>query len=130
MRATDTAALAKLVEDVQDDRDVLAVMLFGSEARNDATASSDVDLCLVLDEGLKSGLDQSEKRLAYLASFSFDIQIFQQLPLFLRERVLKEGKILFCRDETRLYEIAFETARHFEDFRHIHEQYLEAVAGG
>jgi hypothetical protein len=44
--------------------------------------------------------------------------------------VLREGKVLFCRDEDKLYAVAFQTARHFEDFRHIHEGYLEAVANG
>jgi hypothetical protein len=75
-------------------------------------------------------LGQSQKRAAYLASFDLDIQIFRQIPLHLRVRVLREGKVLFCRDEDELYAVAFRTAQHFEDFRHIHEGYLEAVANG
>jgi hypothetical protein len=130
MQSRDAVALTKLVEDAKDDRDVLAVILFGSEARGDARAGSDVDVCLVLEDKRLDTLGQSQKRIAYLASFDLDIQIFQQIPLHLRVRVLKEGKVLFCRDEDKLYATAFRTAQHFEDFRHIHEGYLEAVANG
>ena len=130
MQARDAAVLARLVETTKDDRDVLAVILFGSEARGEARAGSDIDVCLVLEDKRLDTLGQSQKRTAYLASYDLDIQIFQQIPLHLRVRVLREGKVLFCRDEDKLYAVAFQTARHFEDFRHIHEGYLEAVANG
>lgn len=130
MQSRDAVALTKLVEDAENDRDVLAVILFGSEARGEARAESDVDVCLVLEDKRLDTLGQSQKRVAYLASYDLDIQIFQQIPLHLRVRVLREGKVLFCRDEDKLYATAFRTAQHFEDFRHIHEGYLEAVAHG
>jgi len=130
MQAGHAAVLARLVETAKSDRDVLAVILFGSEARGEARAESDVDVCLVLEDKRLDTLGQSQKRTGYLASFDLDIQIFQQIPLHLRVRVLREGKVLFCRDEDKLYAVAFQTARHFEDFRHIHEGYLEAVANG
>jgi hypothetical protein len=59
---------------------------------------------------------------------SFDVRIFQQLPLYIRVRVLKEGRILFVRDENQLYELAFRTAQAFEDFKHIYYGYLKEVA--
>lgn len=130
MQSRDAVALTKLVEDAKNDRDVLAVILFGSEARGEARAESDVDVCIVVEDRRLDTLGQSQKRIAYLASYDLDIQIFQQIPLHLRVRVLREGKVLFCRDEDKLYATAFRTAQHFEDFRHIHEEYLEAVANG
>jgi hypothetical protein len=130
MQSRDAVALTKLVEDARNDRDVLAVILFGSEARGETRAESDVDVCLVLEDKRLDTLGQSQRRIAYLASYDLDIQIFQQIPLHLRVRVLREGKVLFCRDEDKLYATAFRTAQHFEDFRHIHEGYLEAVANG
>ena len=56
-----------------------------------------------------------------------DLTIFQQLPLSVRSRVLREGKVLFVRDEDRLYEVAVRTARAFEGFRHHYRGYLDAV---
>jgi uncharacterized protein len=70
----------------------------------------------------------SRKRLEYLAQVDLDVQIFQALPLYIRSRVLKEGRVLFVRNEDLLYEIAFCSAQAFEDFKHIYYGYLEQVA--
>jgi hypothetical protein len=55
--------------------------------------------------------------------------VFQRLPLAVCSRILKEGAVLFVRDEPALYALA-RTARAFEGFRHIHRAYLEQVARG
>jgi hypothetical protein len=123
------ARLEKLLAKARQDEDVLAVFLFGSIVREEQTHLSDIDLCLVL--GPKptpfEPTDFSRKRLDYLKNFAFDIQIFQQLPLYVRRRILKEGRILFVRDEALLYELAFYTAQAFEDFRPIYLSYLEEM---
>jgi len=89
----------RVLERARRDPDVLAVMLFGSHARSEASAASDVDLCLVLASETLTNLEMSRRRLAYLAGGADDLVIFQQLPLAVRSRVLKEGKVLFVRDE-------------------------------
>ncbi len=70
----------------------------------------------------------SHKRLEYMKGDSLDVRIFQQLPLYIWVRVLKEGRIVFVRDENQLYELAFRTAQAFEDFKHIYYGYLKEVA--
>ena len=121
---------ARLLDAVRDDDVVLAVILFGSQARREGTPLSDLDICLVLNPHRYSELELSEKRLQYLKSFDFDIQIFQQLPVFIRTRVLRDGRVLFCRDEQELYDVAFRTSQRFEDYRHIYDGYLKEVASG
>jgi len=113
----------------QADEDVLAVLLFGSTARKEEKPSSDVDLCLILEPRRKPYDNSilSHKRLEFMKDFSFDIQIFQQLPVYIRTRVLKDGHVLFVRDEERLYEVALRTAQSFEDFKHIYYDYLKEV---
>jgi predicted nucleotidyltransferase len=121
-------ALARLVARAERDPDVLAVMLFGSRARGDASPRSDFDVCLVLrpEPGLRRV--GAEKRLEYLAEADVDLGVFQELPLAIRSRVLKEGEVLFVRDEDALYDVAIGTVKAWEDFRHIHRQYLDQVA--
>ena len=46
----------------------------------------------------------------------------------MRSRILKEGAVLFVRDEDALYDVAIRTAKAWEDFRHIHREYLDQVA--
>jgi predicted nucleotidyltransferase len=117
-----------LIARAERDRDVLAVILFGSQARGDAGPGSDVDVCVVLDVGSPAGLEASRKRLEHLAGRDLDVKIFQQLPLYIRPRVLKDGWVLFVRDEDRLYDLAIRTVRAFEDFRPYYQRYLDAIA--
>jgi len=125
---TKGSVLERLIARAQADEDVLAVMLYGSEARGEATAASDVDVCLVLQP--RAAEQRAEKRLEYLGEFDLDLHVFQALPLPIRRRVLKEGRILLSKDEDALYDLALRTAKEFDDFRHIYEAYLEAIADG
>ena len=127
-----TSEIEKLLTKVHQDAEILAVLSFGSTSRQEQTPLSDIDICLMLVPCSKLSDPQSLtfKRLEYLKDLSLDVQIFQQLPLYIRKRVLKEGKILFVRDENQLYELAFRTVRSFEDFRHIYNDYLKEVAEG
>ncbi len=123
-------ALTCLVARATKDPDVLAVLLFGSRARGDAAPNSDFDVCLVLEADPRSDRDRAEKRLEYLAEGDLDVAVFQSLPLHIRSRVLKEGTVLYARDEEALYAVAIRTARAWEGFRHIHRQYLDEVLRG
>jgi hypothetical protein len=128
MDALADPALDRLVERAKDDPEVLAVLLFGSRARGTASSGSDVDVCLVLMAEPQSDLAAARTRLQYLAGADLDLVLFQQLPLHIRSRVLKEGRVLFVRDEDALYALAARTVRAWEGFRHIHRQYLDHVA--
>lgn len=117
--------LDKLVSEAKKDRNILAVAVFGSFARREKY--SDIDVCLVLKKKLEQ-LELSKIKLKYLTNFpSLDIQIFQQLPLYIRIRILKEGRMIFCRDMDKLYDMAFHTIREFEDYKYIYKTYLEGV---
>jgi len=121
-------AVDKILAKAKDDPQIVAVFLFGSRARGESAAGSDVDICLMLKPGKHAASTLSLKRLSYLKESDADVYIFSQLPLYIRHRVLKEGKVLLCLDEDLLYEIAFRTAQAFEDFKHIYYGYLEEVA--
>lgn len=123
----------KLIEDIKgyaaQDKDILCVYLFGSSARGEKSAASDVDICLVLNKDDYSPLELSRKKLEYQSMYSqADIQVFQQLPIYIRVRVLKEGKIVLCKDEDSLYNLAFSVITEYSDFEHILREYLDEVA--
>ena len=121
--------LHQLLDQARQDSDVLALIRFGSVARGDDHAESDVDVCLVLPPR-RNGLsaDQlAQIRMRYLV-YNFDIHLFQALPLYVRRRVLKEGQVLYAADESALYEVALRTARQYEDFQHLYHEYLDQVA--
>ena len=116
MESPGSPAIARLVAQATSDPDVLAVILFGSRARGEASAASDYDVCLVLTAPTRSDLEAGHKRLGYLARGDLDVVLFHQLPLHVRSRVLRDGRVLFTRDEDALYAVAVRTARAFEGF--------------
>src|SRR3989344_4760496 len=100
----------ELYNALQEDNKALAALLFGSLARNEP--HKDVDICIVLDKKYDN-LAMSKMRLncEVFAKKNIDVHIFQQLPLYVRQRVLNEGKIIVCKNEDLLYEIAFATIK-------------------
>ena len=122
-------SLQPLIDKAAKDRAILAVFLFGSHARGEAGPGSDVDICLALVPGI--GPEAAfDKRLEYMSEFEIDAHVYQSVPLYVRRRILKEGKVLFCRDEELLYEIACRTITEFADFEHFYREYLKEIARG
>ena len=128
MRARRKYLVSEVIKRAREDGQVLALILFGSQARGEDTAVSDLDLCLVLSPAPYTPLELSEKQFEYLAKFPPDIHIFQQLPLYMKQQVLRDGNVLFCRDEDLLYELAFTVIREYSDFEHVYRDYLKEVA--
>ena len=118
--------LDRLLQKARVDTSVCAVILFGSVAKGVNNSLSDVDVCLVLNDKLDF-LTMSLKKLEYLSLVDYDVSIFQQLPLYIRRRVIEEGDVLLCRSEERLYELVFKTIKEFGDFKPIYYKYLEGV---
>ena len=117
--------LENILKKARKDKDVIAVILFGSHARGTATRGSDIDICLVLEKTSKD----LEKRIEYMISDNLDVHVFQSLPIYVRIRVLGEGKVLVSKDDDFLYALAIRTIQEYEDFRKYHMQYLEALYG-
>jgi uncharacterized protein len=99
------------------------IILYGSAAESVSRESSDIDLCI--DYDAKTDYERSTFRLKALSELPdiFDVQIFGQLPLYVKKEVLK-GKVIFCRDEEYLYETALLTIREFEDFKYRFYDYI------
>ena len=100
------------------------IILYGSAARGDAISGSDIDLCIYYNVGEKE--DLSRFRLDILSRLKgsvFDIQMFQQLPLYVRIEVLK-GRIIYAKEQSFLYDIALNTIKEFESFKPRFHDYI------
>lgn len=122
------AQLKNLVSKAEKDRDVLAVIIYGSYARDEAYR--DIDVCLVIDPSKEKEVDLAGKDIDYMGEFGLDIHTYQELPLYIQMRVLREGKLLLCKDEDALYDVSIRTSRYFEDYYPRYRAYLESVALG
>ena len=91
------------------------IFLYGSAAIGKSHAGSDIDLCIYY-----SGTDQEAYKFLLSAmstvdSNILDIKLFRQLPLYIRIDVLK-GRLLYSRDNPKVYEIAYDTLREYDEF--------------
>lgn len=103
------AELPRIVEKLGARSDVEAAIVFGSYARGEIDAESDLDLCVIQNTELRY-LDERKRALEkFLAPHvAMDLTVYtpsefrrfkRRLP-FTRDQIVGQGKILFARDES------------------------------
>ena len=100
-----------IISELAAREEVIAIILFGSLARNEARPVSDIDLCIVtkkIPEPVKMDL------LSY-GSETIDISLLSELPLPIRYRAIREGTVLSCRDTPALHAVLADTVRSYLD---------------
>ena len=98
------------------------IILYGSVSRKESTPLSDIDICISLNLPTKERL-KARITLSGELPDKFDIQIFEDLPIYVQKEVLG-GILLYCKQKTKLIDRAINLIREFEDFEPIYNQYL------
>ncbi len=121
--------IQNIIATAKKDKDVLAVAFFGSYARGEKYR--DIDICIFLQPKNYSDLELSKKKFKYASeNEKYDLEVFQQLPLYIQIRVIKEAKMIHCKDQDAFYDLYFDTERQYEHFQPVYESYLEGVESG
>jgi len=94
--------------------DVEAIILFGSYARGEQTERSDIDICVVCGKRKEKIEEVWDKILGSGITEKYDVKIFKLLPIKMKMSVIREGKILYAKDEIEL-------SYYFRIFRKIWE---------
>jgi uncharacterized protein len=104
---------------------VEAVYLFGSHARGEQNTMSDVDICII------GNLNEKNKYKAYeeFSDDKFDVSFFSRLPIWMRFRVLSEGKALFVKNKEVLEEIYFKTIKEYLAFSPVLDKLIKMRFG-
>lgn len=113
----------ELIENISKIKSVNSIILFGSQANGKAREDSDIDIAVITD---KINDKEGMKIIGY-SNDKIDISLFSRLPILIQFRVLKEGKVLFCRDEKYFNTIRFETIREYLDFAPFIERFYRKV---
>ena len=111
------------IKNIEEFEKVQFIILYGSAAREALRDGSDIDLCVYYDGTPEEASKFRLNALAELFNDEYDIQIFQQLPLYVRKEVLK-GKVVYCKDTRLLYAVVRETIRDFEEFEDRFYDYI------
>jgi predicted nucleotidyltransferase len=126
-----TGVLERIQEVLERSPGVRIAYLFGSTARGQDHETSDVDLAVVL--GASSPLEEDLLRedLEQAAGRNVDLIVLDRAPPLLVAEVLREGRVLLCRDEDervqfelRAQAIVFDT----EHWRAVQRGYLRERA--
>lgn len=109
----------------RDHHDVLAVYLFGSQARGTSQARSDVDIAVLLTEqppatmtGLHLDLEGDLER--WLGS-DVDLVVLNGAPPDLVHRVLRDGHVLIDRDPSARIRFEVQSRNEYFDLRPVLE---------
>lgn len=101
-----------LINRISKKKFVRAIILFGSQTNGRARKDSDIDLAIVTEKTTR----ENELSLIGLGDDTFNISILHRLPLIIQFRVIKEGKIIFCRDKTFLHKERIKILRNYLDY--------------
>jgi predicted nucleotidyltransferase len=113
--------LQRAADRLAADPRVLAVYGFGSRAEGTASASSDVDVAVLLDRALDLAeeLRLRSTVVEELRRDDVDLVVLNQAPPLLCYEVLAHGKLLFSRDEELLQEFEERTLREYFDTSYL-----------
>ena len=92
--------------------DVIALVIFGSVARGQARSISDIDLCIVTPKNLPQS---SRWDLLSYGSEKIEVNLFCDLPITIRFRVIREGRVMFLKRHLLFHRIKAETVREYLD---------------
>jgi uncharacterized protein len=101
-----------IIDELQANDHVLAFLLFGSVARGQARKDSDIDLCIITARNIP---EAEKMNLLSYGSGKIDVSFFWDLPITIRFRVLREGKVLFSKDTLAFNAIKADTVREYLD---------------
>lgn len=91
------------------------ILLYGSMAKGGYSKLSDVDLVIGYAGDKRERFNFRVRVLGELSA-RFDVQIFQDLPLYVRVEALK-GKVMYAKNMRHLNDVALETIKDFQSFK-------------
>lgn len=112
---------------------IVVAYLFGSYARGEASALSDIDIAILLQPSLDAAarftlrLRVTEDIKAMLRDQAIDVMVLNDVPLALSYRVIRDGVVLYCRDEQMRIEWTASTVSRYLDFKPFIDRHEKAV---
>lgn len=115
--------------------------LFGSQAKNNAGKLSDIDIAVYLDQNLDESRTFKKVRDEYkrfdirlgligetgrlLKTDKIDLVILNDIPLSLSYRVVRDGKIIYCKDELKRIRFEARIMSMYFDRKYYYDRHTE-----
>lgn len=124
--------LRRMVAVLEADENIVFAYLFGSLARGEQTARSDIDLavyCRALPEAAEYRLDLFDRLSTAAKTTTIDLVLLNTSTLGLTGRVLRDQRLLLDRDPPLRHAFESLKMREFWDFQRFERRILEGRFG-
>ncbi len=121
----DISSVIKKIKDIRGAK-IKFIALYGSAAKGRSTVLSDIDIAVYYDGYKRERFEFRVKILGRVGS-KFDIQTFQDLPLYIQKDILSTADVIYYRDYKDIFNIFMKTIREFEDFKPRLELYYSSL---
>lgn len=101
-----------------------SVYLFGSFVNGKFNSLSDVDVCFFGDFSF-----EDKVRIRSFFGDIFDVCFFDELPIYIKIRVFREGRLLYAKNKKKLMSVAFKTLCEYEDFKPLIQTGIKRMFG-
>ena len=117
----------QIARDLDKSKRIKFMMLYGSSANGKKSKLSDIDICVYYDDNKKNSF-KFRKKLLGMVNNKFDVQIFQNLPLYVKKEILG-GRVIYLKNRRFLYDIAYKTIKEFDNFKKYYYDYISKSEG-
>lgn len=109
---------------------ILVAYLFGSHAKGNQTAESDIDIAVLLSATPKKTLEYHlhlMNELSKVLGNEVDLIILNTAPPMLKHQTIKHGKVIYCRDEKARIKFEARAQSEYLDFSRALARYDECL---
>lgn len=119
----------KLIKYIKEKENIIAIYLFGSFADGSYNEKSDIDLAVLYEKKYDFTLHVSdmidiEK---IFENTKVDYIDLEEVNLFFRFSILKNGKIIYVKNEEKLYDYIHRTQISYIDMKYSRDKYVNYV---
>lgn len=129
-------SIPDIVKRISEDDFVVALFIFGSGAKGKLKPLSDLDFGILLSMKLDKK-ERFEKQLELIGTFNetfktdeIDLVLMNDAPIRFSYNILRDGKLLFCGDRTKLVDFVERTVKLYLDFKFFRDDFDRAYLKG
>lgn len=117
----------------EDNKNILALFIFGSFGTEEENLQSDIDLAILYEDyiSLKEELNIETEILKILEREDIDILNLNKAPIDLKMEVVRDGDLIYCRDEIKLSDFKERIFDLYADYepvlRKFYEDYIQGI---
>ena len=116
------------IKRIDTENKVEFIVLYGSSVKEKYGELSDIDLAIYYHGNEEERFRFRIKVLGRLSN-KFDIQMFQDLPLYIRKDIVSSGKPLYYKDYETIFDEYLRTIKGYEEFEKHLNYYYSSLRG-